>query len=286
VDSVFHEDGTDAVGPIALCEVQAYVYGALLGFADLADHAGDAARSEGARRRARALRERFEAAFWSEPLGTYVLALDGEKRPCRVRASNAGHCLLTGLADRERAHAVARSLTGATSFSGWGVRTLDEAAARYNPMSYHNGSVWPHDNALIALGMARYGFKEPVLRILTGLFDACLFLELRRVPELFCGFRRRSGQGPTLYPVACAPQSWAAASVYALLQATLGLTVSALERRVLFLHPTLPPFLESLSLRDLRVGDASVDLRLQRHGDTVAIHVGERRGNVEVVTIK
>src|SRR5262249_31125702 len=155
---------------------------------------------------------RFEKTFWCEDLGTYALALDGAKQLCRVRTSNAGHCLFTGIAAPERAVRVARTLLGPESFSGWGVRTLATTEARYNPMSYHNGSIWPHDNALIALGLSRYGLEEEVLQIMNGLFDASLFLDLHRLPELFCGFVRRPGEGPTLYPVACAPQSWAAAA--------------------------------------------------------------------------
>src|SRR5262249_49371194 len=181
------------------------------------------ARGEELERQAQALRERFEAVFWCEELGTYALALDGEKRPCRVRASNAGHCLLTGIASPEHAARTARTLLGDDFFTGWGVRTVAASEARYNPMSYHNGSVWPHDNALIACGLSRYGLREPVLAILSGLFEASHFLELQRMPELFCGFARRNGSGPTLYPVACAPQAWAAGAVYLLLQACLGL---------------------------------------------------------------
>ena len=206
-DSIFHADGRPARRPIALCEVQGYVYAARRGAADLAAILGHTERSEALSRQAAALRERFESAFWCDDLGTYALALDGDKKPCRVRTSNAGHCLFTGIADRERARRVANVLLSQESFSGWGVRTVAAGEARYNPMSYHNGSIWPHDNALIAQGLAHYGLKEGVLRILTGLFEASTFLDLHRLPELFCGFERRPGEGPTLYPVACSPQS-------------------------------------------------------------------------------
>src|SRR5690606_16740036 len=169
------------------------------------------------------MKQQFDQAFWCEDLGTYALALDGDKRPCRVRSSNAGHALFAGIASPERASQIAATLMDVSSFSGFGVRTIASTDARYNPMSYHNGSVWPHDNALIALGLARYGFKREATRVFDGLFQASIYIDLRRLPELFCGFPRRRGQGPTFYPVACAPQAWAAATPLCLVQACLGL---------------------------------------------------------------
>src|SRR5205085_917173 len=222
-DAIFHADGELAQGPIALCEVQAYVFAAKRHAAGLARALGDRTTAARLDNEAEALRQRFEAAFWCEELSTYALALDGEKRQCRVVASNAGHALLTGIAAPERAERVAATLMRVGSFSGWGIRTVALSAARYNPISYHNGSVWPHDNALIALGLARYGHKEAVLRVFTGLFDAATHWDPRRLPELFCGFARRH-TAPTMYPVACSPQACASASVCALVQASLGLT--------------------------------------------------------------
>lgn len=285
-DSIFHADGALAKGAIALCEVQGYVYAAKCGAAELADALGHAERAAELRGQATALQQRFERAFWCEELATYALALDGNKHPCRVRTSNAGHCLLTGIVSPEHARRVARTLLAPESFSGWGVRTVAEGEARYNPMSYHNGSVWPHDNALVARGLARYGFKESALRILSALFDASRFLDLHRMPELFCGFGRRSGEGPTLYPVACSPQSWSAASVFLLLQACLGLTVYACPPRLCFSYPLLPEFLEEVRLSGLRVGDALVDLLLVRHGQDVGINVLRRDGQVEIRMVK
>jgi glycogen debranching enzyme len=285
-DAIFHADGRLAEGPIALCEVQGYVYGAKLAAAELARALGQAGRAEEFRQQARVLRDRFEETFWCQDLGTYVLALDGAKRPCRVRASNAGHCLLTEIASPQRAPQIARTLLGPDSFSGWGVRTVAATEARYNPMSYHNGSVWPHDNALIALGLARYGLKDEVLRIMNGLFDASLFIDLHRLPELFCGFTRRPGEGPTLYPVACSPQSWAAAAVYLLLQACLGLRVNAPEARLSLAHPILPAFLEKVQVRNLRVGHATVDLLFLRHENDIGIKVLRREGKIEITMVK
>jgi glycogen debranching enzyme len=285
-DAIFHADGRLAEGPIALCEVQGYVYAAKRVAAEMARAFGRARRADDLEQQARELRDRFEEVFWCEDLGTYALALDGDKRPCRVRTSNAGHCLLMGIASPERARRVAQTLLDPNSFSGWGVRTVATTEARYNPMSYHNGSIWPHDNALIACGLARYGLKEEVLQITEALFDVSLFVDLHRLPELFCGFIRRPGEGPTLYPVACAPQAWAAASVFLLLQACLGLGISASENRLYFSHPVLPPFLSKMQIHNLRVGEASVDLLLLRHGLDVGINVLRREGKLEITMVK
>jgi glycogen debranching enzyme len=229
------------------------------------------------------LRERFEAAFWIESLGTYALALDGGKRPCRVRASNAGHVLFGGLAAPRRAAQVAETLMSNDFFSRWGIRTVAQGEARYNPLSYHNGSVWPHDNGLIAMGFARYELRQPLVRLLTGMFDAALFLELRRLPELFCGFARRPGSGPTAYPVACIPQAWSSAAVFAMLGASLGISFDAQARQIRFAQPALPQWLSEVTLTNLRLGEAAVDLLLRRSQDSVALHVLARRGAVDIV---
>jgi glycogen debranching enzyme len=224
-DCVFHADGRLAAGPIALCEVQAYCHGAMLAGAALAETLGHGGRAHELTAAALELQARFERTFWSDELGTYVLALDGEKRRCAVRTSNAGHVLFTGTASRERAAQVAATLLADDSFSGWGVRTVSTRERRYNPMSYHNGSVWPHDSAIVAAGLARYGLRGEAARVLHGLFEASTFVDLHRLPELFCGFERRPCEGPTRYPVACLPQAWAAGSPFLLVQAILGLTV-------------------------------------------------------------
>lgn len=285
-DSVFHADGEAAPGPIALCEVQGYVYAAYLGGARLADTLGDEARARVLRARAERLRTDFDLAFWCEELEGYALALDGHKRPCRVRTSNAGQCLFTGIALPERAPLLADHLLADDMFSGWGIRTVSTRERRYNPMSYHNGSVWPHDNALIALGLARYQLKDHALRVMQALFDATHYADLSRLPELYCGFQRRPGAAPTMYPVACSPQAWAAVTPLVLLQAALGLSVDGAEGRVCFLRPALPPALERIALRNLRVGAGSLDVVLHRHPEDVGIRVTGRRGNVEIVSIK
>jgi glycogen debranching enzyme len=285
-DSVFHADGSLAEEPIALCEVQAYVFAARRAAAGLARVLGREEQAAELERQAEELRQRFEDTFWCEALGTYALALDGAKRPCRVRASNAGHCLFAGIASPERARRVAQTLLEDASYSGWGIRTVDSGEVRYNPMSYHNGSIWPHDNALIALGFARYGLKEAAVRLLAGLFDASRHFDLYRVPELFCGFHRRQQEGPTLYPVACSPQAWAAGSVFLFLQACLGLAIDAPQRQLRFERPMLPPSLRSLEIRNLRIGEAEVDLSLERHPHDVGLQLERREGEVQLVTVK
>ena len=285
-DSIFHADGRLAAGPIALVELQGYAYAARVGAAEIAERLGKADRAGELRATAERLREAFDAAFWDEELGTYVIALDGKKRPCRVRASNAGYALYTGIAQPERAEAVARSLLSDASFSGWGVRTLAAGEARYNPMAYHNGSIWPHDNAIVARGLARYGFQDEAVRVLEGLFEASRHFDLARLPELFCGFSRRDGEGPTRYPVACSPQAWAAGAVFMLLEAALGLEVDASAREVRFRHARLPSFLDHLTLRNVRVGDGRLDLELERQRHGVGIRVTDRSGGVEVIAVK
>ena len=284
-DSVFHADGTLADGPIVVCEVQGYAYGAWMAASELAAALGDARTTEW-RARAERLRQRFDEAFWCESLDTYALALDKHKRACRVRASNAGHCLFAGIASRDRADRVCRTLMSEASFTGWGVRTIAAGEARYNPMSYHNGSIWPHDNAVIAGGLARYGFTDAAGRILNAVFDLSEAVDLHRLPELICGFDRRSDEHPTLYPVACAPQAWAAGAVYLLLASSLGLTIDARAHRVAFTRPRLPRSVDWIQLQDLSVGDARVDLRLERHPNDVGVTVLRRDGQIEIVTIK
>ncbi|MBL6752389.1 MAG: amylo-alpha-1,6-glucosidase [Nevskia sp.] len=286
-DAIFHRDGSPARGAIALCEVQAYVYGAKLGAAAMAAAMDRPEQAALLRRQAELLQRRFEAAFWCERLSTYALALDGDKRPCEVVASNAGHALLTGIALPAHARRVAQTLLAGPSFSGWGIRTVALTEKRYNPMAYHNGSVWPHDNALIALGLARYGLKAEVTQIFQGLADAAGYMELKRLPELFCGFARRRRNAPTLYPVACAPQAWASAAIPALVQACLGLQVDALAHEVRFVAPVLPDFLDSLVLRGLRTGDGEVDVRVRRFngGAECAIALERRTGAARVVVL-
>ncbi|HEY1250668.1 MAG TPA: amylo-alpha-1,6-glucosidase [Thermoanaerobaculia bacterium] len=285
VDAVFHEDGSGVDGPIALCEVQGYVWAAKRAAAAVAEALQHKARARRLSAEAERLRARFDEIFWDDALGTYALALDGEKRACRVRASNAGHALFAGIALEGRAGRLAATLLDRDSFSGWGVRTLAAVERRYNPMSYHNGSVWPHDNALIASGFGRYGLTQEAARLFFAFFELSRAVDMRRLPELICGFDRGAGAGPTLYPLACAPQAWAAGAVFLMLQACLGLSIRGHEGQILLERPTLPPFLETLRIDDLRVGSGSVDLSLSRRGPEVSVDVARSSGHVTVTVV-
>ncbi len=283
-DSIFHADGSAAEGPIALCEVQAYVFAAKQAAARIARALGE--DGDGFARAAEALRQCFEDLFWMDDLGCYALALDGRKQPCRVLSSNAGHALFAGIAAPERADRLARLLTGKAFFSGWGVRTIAAGEARYNPMSYHNGSVWPHDNALIALGLARYGHKAAVLKIFEGLVGAATYDELRRLPELFCGFSRRRKRGPTSYPVACSPQAWSAAAPFALIAAATGLELDHRAAAVRLVEPVLPEFLDDLMLNGVTVAGARLDLKMSRAAGDVTTAVIRREGDANLLIVK
>ncbi|MGY8683949.1 amylo-alpha-1,6-glucosidase [Bradyrhizobium sp. UFLA05-153] len=281
-DAIFHADGTLAEGYIALAEVQGYVFAAKQLAARCALRLGKPDKVRKLEAEAKALAARFEEAFWCEELGTYALALDGAKRPCKVRTSNAGQLLFSGMIREDRARKVAADLMRPHFFSGWGIRTVALGEMRYNPMSYHDGSIWPHDNALIALGLARYSLKHSVAHVFKGLFEAATYMDLRRLPELFCGFRREKRRGPTLYPVACAPQAWASATPFTLLEAALGIEFDVARSEIRLRNPHLPAFLNEVVLRDLQLGPSSVDLRIRRHGGDVALEVLRTRGQIQV----
>jgi glycogen debranching enzyme len=285
-DSVFHADGRLAHGPIALCEVQGYVYDAKRQAAILARALGleDDARQLDAD--AELLKRRFNEIFWEESIGMYALALDGEKQSCAVRSSNPGHCLFTGIADQQAAQKIAAAYLEPDMFSGWGVRTIGTKEARYNPMSYHNGSIWPHDNSIALAGMARYGLDEHVLRLFSAWLDASEYMEVHRLPELFCGFRRRAGIGPTLYPVACSPQAWAAGAVFLMLRSVLGLEVDGVRNVVRIRRPRLPDHVDQISLSRLRVPNGTMGLVFRRAGEDVGVLVSRRVDGVRVVIEK
>ncbi len=284
-DSVFHADGRLAEAPIALCEVQGYVYEGKLAIAALARAIGEPALAEALVQQAQRLRARFQAAFWCEEIGSYAIALDGHKRQCKVPSSNAGHTLWSGIASPEHAQRIMDGLMGPRFFSGWGVRTIPTGIARYNPMSYHNGSIWPHDNALIAAGMARYGGTENAMRLFASTFDASLHFDAHRLPELFCGFPRRPGAGPTLYPVACSPQAWAAAAVFGMLQACLGLDIHADSGSIVLQAPRLPHFVDWIRISRLGAPGPSVDLLLQRYERNVGFEVVRKEPDARLTVV-
>jgi len=215
------------------------------------------------------------------------VALDGDKKPCRVVASNAGHALFAGIADIDKAHRVAETLLSDPLFSGWGIRTIGAKEKRYTPMSYHNGSVWPHDNALVAFGLATYGFTGHFNKVFSGIFDAALSTELQRLPELFCGFHRRDDVAPTQYPVACSPQTWASGALLLMLQASLGIYFEADKKMVIFKEPVLPQFLTSVYLKNLMVaGRKGVDILISRYGEDVTVEALKKPDDVHILIIK
>ena len=285
-NSVFHASGELAEGPVAIVEVQGYVFGACNHILKIARYLGDQEVASLADTLLRKLKRNFHRAFWSKRIGMYALALDGKKQPCEVRSSNAGHTLFTGIARTTAARSMVRTLFSGDFFSGWGIRTIARGEALYNPMSYHNGTIWPHDNALIGLGLSRYGYKKEVIRLLEGLFEASLYVELHRLPELFCGFIRRPGEGPTLYPVACQPQAWASAAVFLLLQACLGLSFEAETNSIIFKNPMLPHFVDYVEIDNLRLLDSRVRLYLERYKDDVVVKVLDKVGDVKIVIYK
>ncbi|MEX1136120.1 MAG: glycogen debranching N-terminal domain-containing protein [Balneolales bacterium] len=285
-NAIHHADGKLADSPIALCEVQGYVYDAKIKAAGLAQAMGLSDVVVKLESQAHILKKRFNTTFWDDELGTFILALDKDKNPCRVKTSNAGQCLFSGIVDEKYAPVLAETLLSDEMASGWGIRTLATDARRYNPMSYHNGTVWPHDNALIAFGLARYGFRDKVVDIMSRMFEATFFLELQRLPELYCGFDIRRGQGPTPYPVACSPQAWSVAVVYMMVQSCLNMEIDALERKVYLVRPLLPPFTDTLEIKNIRIGNSRLALNLYRYKTDVGIDVIEKDKNWEVIVIK
>jgi len=272
VDSVFHDDGALAAGPVALVEVQGYAFAAWQAMAQMALRLGEPG-AEAWADRAEAMRAAVESRFWMEDCGYYALAIDGEATVCAARSSNPGHLLFVGLPAPERAAKVTARLLSGEFDSGWGIRTLAVGMPRFNPMSYHNGSIWPHDTAIALSGMARYGDREGVAKVLRDLFEAAKSFEMR-MPELLCGFVREADEPPIAYPVACMPQAWAAGSTFMMVQSCLGLSIDADKREVRLVRPTLPAGVDQLYLEGLTVGEARVDLRFQRLGDTIAVTPG------------
>jgi glycogen debranching enzyme len=268
-DSIFHADGAFPKGPIALLEVQGYAYSAWRALADLSALLGEGDPAPWSDRAER-LRALVEDRFWMEDRGFYAIAVDGEGAPCRVLGSNAGHLLFSGLPSAERAGRVTERLLSGRFRTGWGLRTLASRQPRFNPMSYHNGSVWPHDTALGVAGMAHYGERDAVALMLGELYASAAHFEMR-LPELFCGFNRQTGEPPIPYPVACMPQAWAAGSVFLMLQASLGLSIDALAGTIRIDRPCLPAGLDRLTVAGLAVGETRLDLIFQRVGSRVAV---------------
>ena len=282
-DAIRNSDGSLGPAPIALVEVQGYAFAARRGLARLARLRGDVALAAAQDDAAERLRTRFEEAFWMDDAQTYALALDGNKRQVDGIASNAGHALWTGIAAPDRAASVARVLTGPGMWSGWGIRTLSSETIGYNPIGYHLGTIWPHDNGICAAGFARYGLVEEARLVAGTMLEATVHFREARIPELFCGFDRERSPLPVPYPVACSPQAWAAGSLFHLVSATLGMQPNAREHRLELLRPSLPASLAGLRLRNLRVGDALVDLAFSGAVESISVEVLRRTGDLDVV---
>ncbi len=280
-DCIVHADGSLAQGSIALVEVQGYVYLAKLRIAEVYAALGAAGIAERLRQEAGQLKQAFDAAFWMPEEGTFALALDGKKRQVEGVASNVGHALYCGIVDPRRAAAVGERLMARDMFSGWGVRTLSKKNPAYNPMGYHVGSVWPHDNVIVAAGLKRYGLVDATERIATAMFDAAVFSDLR-LDELYCGFDRRSGLPPVDYPVACSPQAWAAAVPLMLTQTFLGISAQAPAGALTVNQPKLPPWLNRVDVDNLTVGGSKVSMEFTRHGDQTAFALTRREGDIRV----
>ena len=269
-DSIFHANGHFPRGPIAVVEVQGYAYAALKGMSELAAVRGDQALADACRKRADNLREAIERQFWMPEMNFYAIAIDGDGTPCKVRASNAGHLLFCAVPSTERALAVSAQLLSNSCSSGWGIRTLADHQARYNPMSYHNGSIWPHDTAICAAGISHYAGGAQVVQILGQIFEAAHHFGMR-LPELYCGFPRIEGQGPAPYPVACLPQAWSSGAAFMLLQAILGVRIDGRRKEVHVQRPLLPIGIESLSIHDLAVGEALINMEFHRIAGEVVV---------------
>ena len=280
-DAVFHADGTPVEGPVALCEVQAWSYKALCHGASIARLLGDMKRSSELNTCAARLRKQFHEAFWSAEIGTYAMALDGGKRKCLVSTSNAGHTL-GGIAQTAYAARVASELVSPAMFNGWGVRTVSANAARYNPASYHNGSIWPHDNAMLADAFRRCRMNQYAALLLQTFAEASARLEMHRLPELICGFPRDPDLGPTPYPSACAPQAGSAGAVFLMLASAFGLRLDAFGRKVIFEQPVLPDGLDEIEIHDLVVGEGTIDLAIYRRAGKVAVAVARNEGRLQV----
>jgi glycogen debranching enzyme len=271
-DSVMYPDGTLVKGPKALCELQGYVYNAWVRMAEAFDALGKPERAQELRAKAAALFERFNEAFWDEELGFYVYALDGDKKKVKTIASNAGHCLWSGIVPRERAKKVVERLIAPDMWTGWGIRTLSADHRAFNPYNYQTGSVWPHDNAIIAMGFKFYGFAAEAARVAHDVSVAASHFLLNQLPELYTAAERTESNFPVQYIGANVPQAWAAGSVFMLTQALLGFLPDAPHNK-LYVDPSLPDWLPDLTVRDLRIGKHKLDIRFWAEGGETAFEV-------------
>lgn len=285
-DSISHQDGTLANLPIALCEVQAYVIEAYRQMSYISEQLGKTVQASYYQSKSDQIFKQFNERFWSDELKTFVLALDENKKPCMVKASNVGHALFCNAVDERYAKDIMKLLMSDKMFTGWGIRTLATDEVRYNPMSYHNGSVWPFDTAIAAAGLAKYGFSQQAATIMTGLFETSQFVELNRLPELFCGFEKRVGEGPTAYPVACSPQAWSVASIYMLIQSILNIEIDALEKTIHLNFPMLPEYLDDMMISHIPLNDDTLTFKLKRFKSTIGLDLLHKPAEWKIFTVK
>lgn len=282
-DCIVNRKGQLATGAIALCEVQAYVYAAKIRLAEIARLKKRIDLADRWLEDAKDLKNRFNRDFWISEEDFCALALDGDGKQVDSISSNPGHCLYLGIFSPEKAYSVAERLRAPDMFNGWGIRTLSSLSPAYNPMGYHVGSVWPHDNALIAMGLRSLGLIDQALELSQALMDMTLQQPYQRPPELFCGYNRTSDNAPVKYPVACSPQAWATGSIFQLLQMMVNLVPDAPNNHLRILDPALPESINRLSLQNLRVGPTLLDLEFERSGNTTACRVAKKRGNLRVM---
>lgn len=280
-DSMSHSDGSLAAHPIAAAEVQGYAYMAMRRTANLFERAGRHDDAGRLRHDAVNLRWKFDNDFWMKDKKFFAEALDKNGK-CDVISSNPAQALWSEIIEPEKAHMVVDRIFQKDMFSGWGIRTLSSNEKRYNPLGYHNGTIWPHDNSLIAMGLNKYGFKEELAMLFTCMYEAAGFYPIYRLPELFGGYQRGEYDVPIKYPVACSPQAWSAGSIPHMLSASLGFVPDALNMRITLFKPTLPPWLHTVKISKLIVGDAYAQLEFRRDGDSTLVNVLGKRGNLEV----
>lgn len=281
--SVTHTDGRKALAPIALSEVQGYAYHAKRSAARLLQIAGEYNLADELHDSADKLKKLFNEKFWMEEEGFFAMALDANKEQVKSITTNPGHCLWSGIADEDKGKKAGERLLEQDMFSGWGIRTLSKQAINYNPMSYHNGSVWPQDNILVAFGLKKYGLIEQFNKVITSLFGFAQHEPYSRLPELFCGFTRKENNLPTEYPVACSPQAWASGSVFLMLEALLGLQPDAQNNTLHINNPTLPDWLDRVQLRNIKIGNSAIDLIFKKEDDVISFKKLEKRGKLKII---
>lgn len=284
-DANMHRDGSVANPPIALVEVQGYCYEAQYRMSQLLRAFGDTERADRLRKSSAELGKKIEKSFWLPQEGFYAMALDNQKRPLEAIASNTGHLLFTRSISRDRARLVVQRLMKEDMQSGWGWRTLACSERVFNPLSYHRGSIWPHDNSLIAHGMALYGFRAEVKAVFTALYEAALNFRDYRLPELFCGVQRHENDEPVHYPVSCSPQAWASGAFFLLLTSVLGIRPSAPRKELNIVNPVLPDWLDYLHIRNLRIGGSRVSLDFTRQGSRTFCNVVDVTGEKLLINV-